>query len=188
MRAIAILSVLVFHAFPGRLPSGFIGVDVFFVLSGFLITSIILKGLEKGNFSFWEFYAHRTKRIFPALIVVLLACYAVGWFKLLPIDFKPLGMHIASGAAFIQNFVLWREAGYFDTASELKPLMHLWSLAIEEQFYISYPMALYVCWRARVNTLTTVGAIAVLGLPRRVLLNHGAHYFFAPGPTRNSRS
>ncbi|MDM8357458.1 acyltransferase family protein [Pandoraea communis] len=182
MRAVAILAVIIFHAFPTLLRSGFIGVDVFFVLSGFLITSIILKGLERGDFSFREFYAHRIKRIFPALVIVLVTSYAIGWFKLMPVDFKPLGMHIAAGATFIQNFVLWKEAGYFDIASELKPLMHLWSLAIEEQFYITYPVALYACWRARLNTLAVVILVLALSFIANIAIigKHPIDAFFLP--------
>ncbi|NYT63473.1 acyltransferase [Alcaligenaceae bacterium] len=160
LRAVAILAVLVFHAFPDHLPGGFIGVDIFFVISGFLISSIIFRSLQRDDFSFTEFYAHRIKRIFPALIVVLLACYAAGWFVLLPEEFKQLGKHIAAGSGFIQNIVLWSEAGYFDTASELKPLTHLWSLAIEEQFYLIFPLLIWGVWRLGFK----VAGIFVLGL------------------------
>lgn len=156
LRAVAILSVVIFHAFPLRLPGGFIGVDVFFVISGFLISTIIFRSLHRGDFSFTEFYAHRIKRIFPALIVVLTACYAFGWFALLPDEFKQLGKHIATGAGFIQNFALWQEVGYFDTAAELKPLLHLWSLAIEEQFYLLFPILVFAVWRIGLNVLTVV--------------------------------
>lgn len=156
LRAVAILSVVIFHAFPFRLPGGFVGVDVFFVISGFLISTIIFRSLQRGDFSFAEFYAHRIKRIFPALIVVLTACYAFGWFTLLPNEFKQLGKHMAAGAGFVQNIVLWQEVGYFDTASELKPLLHLWSLAIEEQFYLIFPVLIFAVWRIGLNVLTVV--------------------------------
>lgn len=156
LRAVAILSVVIFHAFPTRLQGGFVGVDIFFVISGFLISTIIFRSMQRGDFSFMEFYAHRVKRIFPALIVVLLTSYIFGWFALLPEEFKQLGKHIAAGAGFVQNLVLWQEAGYFDTASELKPLMHLWSLAIEEQFYLIYPLMIWAVWRFRLNVLTLV--------------------------------
>ena len=161
LRAIAILAVVIYHAFPGRLPGGFVGVDIFFVISGFLISSIIFKGLEKGDFSFSLFYAHRIKRIFPALILVLAGSYLFGWFTLVADEFRQLGRHTAASIGFIQNFVLWTEAGYFDTATEFKPLMHLWSLAIEEQFYLVYPLAIWCVWKARVNVLAFV---LVLGL------------------------
>lgn len=149
LRAAAILSVVLFHAFPSFLPGGFVGVDVFFVISGFLISGIIFKGLQQGDFDFVKFYVHRARRIFPALILVLAGVYVSGWLFLLPGEFSLLGKHIAAGAGFVQNFVLWTESGYFDTSSELKPLLHLWSLAIEEQFYLAYP-----CW---INMARTSG-------------------------------
>ncbi|MNV06667.1 O-acetyltransferase OatA [compost metagenome] len=156
LRAVAILSVVVFHAFPTKLQGGFVGVDMFFVISGFLISSIIFRGLYRGDFSFSEFYAHRINRIYPALIVVLAACYIFGWFFLLPDEFQQLGKHIAAGAGFVQNFILLREVGYFNVEAELKPLLHLWSLAIEEQFYLIYPVLAFFVWRAGLNILTIV--------------------------------
>lgn len=161
LRAVAILSVVVYHAFPAALQGGFVGVDVFFVISGFLISSIIFGGLRRNEFSFIAFYAHRVRRIFPALFLVLAASYVVGWFSLLPEEFKSLGKHIAAGAAFGQNIVLWKESGYFDTASELKPLLHLWSLAIEEQFYLIYPLAIWAAWKTRAGL---VGLIVLAGV------------------------
>lgn len=164
LRAVAILSVVIFHAFPSRLPGGFIGVDIFFVISGFLISSIIFRGMHRGDFSFTEFYAHRIKRIYPALVVVLAVCYVFGWFVLLPNEFKQLGKHIAAGAGFMQNFILLREVGYFDTAAELKPLLHLWSLAIEEQFYLIFPVLILVAWRKGINVLTVVVFLGLLSI------------------------
>lgn len=153
LRAIAVMSVVLFHAFPGRLPGGFTGVDVFFIISGYLISTIIYGSLERNSFSFTEFYARRIKRIFPALLLVLVSCYAFGWFTLFADEFGQLGKHIAGGAGFISNFVLWDESGYFDTTSDIKPLLHLWSLGIEEQFYIFWPFILWAAWKIRVNTL-----------------------------------
>lgn len=156
LRALAILSVVIFHAFPTSLRGGFVGVDIFFVISGFLISTIIFRSLQLNVFSFAEFYAHRIKRIFPALIAVLLACYTFGWFALLPGEFKQLGLHIGASAGFFQNIILWKEVGYFDTAAELKPLLHLWSLAIEEQFYLIFPVLIYAAWRIGINVLPVV--------------------------------
>lgn len=153
LRAIAVLSVVAFHAFPAWLQGGFIGVDVFFVISGFLISTILFENLDKGTFRFSEFYARRVKRIFPALFLVLLACYTFGWFALLASEFKQLGKHTASGAVFISNFALWSEAGYFDNSAETKPLLHLWSLGIEEQFYILWPCILWLAWKHKCNPL-----------------------------------
>lgn len=153
LRAVAILSVVIFHAFPAALPGGFIGVDVFFVISGFLISTIILESLRLDTFSFVEFYGRRARRIFPALAIVLAACAWFGWFALLPDEYKELGKHLASGAGFVSNFALWQESGYFDSAAETKPLLHLWSLGIEEQFYIFWPAILWCAHRCRLPKL-----------------------------------
>ncbi|MGL5997199.1 MAG: acyltransferase family protein [Pseudomonas proteolytica] len=162
LRAFAIISVVLYHAFPAYMRGGFIGVDIFFVISGYLISSIIFKGLESGNFSFLDFYKRRVNRIFPALIIVLLACYAVGWFTLMAAEFKFLGKHVLGGIGFIQNLVLYKESGYFDTSSELKILLHLWSLGVEEQFYILFPLAAWVLWRRRVLVLPILICMALI--------------------------
>jgi peptidoglycan/LPS O-acetylase OafA/YrhL len=154
LRAVAVLAVVTFHAFPKLLRGGFIGVDIFFVISGYLISSIIFENLDKGKFSFIEFYSRRIKRIFPALLLVLIACFAFGWFALLANEYKQLGKHIASGASFISNFILWDEAGYFDNSAATKPLLHLWSLSIEEQFYIAWPLLLWLVYKYKFNFLT----------------------------------
>lgn len=162
LRAIAVLSVVAFHAFPMWLPGGFIGVDIFFVISGFLISSIIFGGLDKGVFKFSVFYARRIKRIFPALILVLVSCLVFGWFALYPDEYKQLGKHVAGGSGFISNFILFYESGYFDTSAEIKPLLHLWSLGIEEQFYIIWPAVIWLVWRLRLNALiVTLAALAI---------------------------
>jgi peptidoglycan/LPS O-acetylase OafA/YrhL len=160
LRAIAVLSVLAFHAFPDLLPGGFVGVDVFFVISGYLISTIILTNLKRGTFSFIDFYSRRVKRIFPALLIVLAACYALGWNSLFMSEFKSLNKHIAGGVGFISNLVLWRESGYFDVSAEIKPLLHLWSLGIEEQYYLFWPLTLWCAFRLRLNVLAL---IALLG-------------------------
>jgi hypothetical protein len=151
LRAVAVLAVVVFHAFPALMKGGFIGVDVFFVISGFLISTIILESLNRGAFSFKEFYARRIKRIFPALIIVLTACLIFGWFSLLPEELNQLGKHVAAGASFVSNLVLWSESGYFDNLAEKKPLLHLWSLGIEEQFYLFWPFLLWAAWKSKLN-------------------------------------
>lgn len=160
LRAVAVLSVVAFHAFPARINGGFIGVDVFFVISGFLITSIIYESLNRGTFSFAEFYSRRIRRIFPTLSIVLVASYALGWFVLLADEYEQLGKHIAAGAGFVSNYVLWAEAGYFDNSGETKPLLHLWSLGIEEQFYIVWPLILWTAWRGRIHLLAVTILIA----------------------------
>lgn len=147
LRALAVLPVLAFHAFPTLAPGGFVGVDVFFVISGYLISLIILRSLQRGDFSFAEFYAHRVRRIFPALALVLAASLAAGALLLTPPELQRLGKHVAASAGFVQNFALQREAGYFDVASDSKPLLHLWSLAVEEHFYLLFPLLAWGLWR-----------------------------------------
>jgi peptidoglycan/LPS O-acetylase OafA/YrhL len=149
LRAFAVMSVVLFHAFPSLLPGGFVGVDVFFVISGFLISGIMFKALEAGRFSFLDFYARRVNRIFPALILVLLATFGFAWWTLFNDEFKQLGNHLSRAAAFLSNFILWHESGYFDNAAETKPLLHLWSLGIEEQFYIVWPLMVWALWRLK---------------------------------------
>ena len=139
--------VLNFHAFPDAMPGGFIGVDVFFVISGFLITGIITRELELGRFSLVEFYNRRIRRIFPALIVVLGATLMLGWFWMLPQAFAQLGSDTFASAAFLANIALLLQSGYFDVESAKKPLLHLWSLGIEEQFYLFWPLLLMLAAR-----------------------------------------
>jgi peptidoglycan/LPS O-acetylase OafA/YrhL len=172
LRAVAVLSVLFFHAFPALLSGGFVGVDIFFVISGYLISRVILTTLERGTFSIADFYSRRIRRIFPALIVVLAACLAFGWHTMLADDLMQLAKHVLGGATFVSNFVLWGEAGYFDKASELKPLLHLWSLGIEEQFYIIWPLLLWVVWRLRTSLLPIV---VIIGLASFILNIVGVH-------------
>ena len=157
LRAVAVAIVVIYHAFPLLLPGGFIGVDVFFVISGYLISGIILDALRDGRFSFAHFYARRIRRIFPALAVILAAVSLAGWFVLYADDYQRLGRHVAAGAAFASNFVLWRESSYFDGAVELKPLLHLWSLGIEEQFYLVWPLLLVFASRWRLGRPTFDG-------------------------------
>lgn len=161
LRAIAVLAVLVFHAFPTALPGGFVGVDVFFVISGFLITKVILTNLERGSFTLGDFYVRRVRRIFPALLVVLVACLAFGWKTMLAEDLTQLAKHVFGGATFSSNLLLWKEAGYFDKASEAKPLLHLWSLGIEEQFYLAWPVLMWLAWRQRVSPAILIGLTAL---------------------------
>ena len=159
LRAVAVLAVVAFHAAPSRVAGGFVGVDVFFVVSGFLIFGIIYDALRQERFSLLEFYIRRVRRIFPALVLVLGVTLAAGWFALLPDEYEQLGSHVAGGAGFVSNFVLWKESGYFDRIAETKPLLHLWSLGIEEQFYLAFPLLVWLAWR-RLNLFI---AVVVLG-------------------------
>ena len=162
LRAVAILPVVLYHAFPGMLPGGFVGVDVFFVISGFLISGIVWNALAVGDFSFARFYANRILRIFPALLTVLFTLYVAGWWLLMPVEFAHMGKLIAGGVGFSNNFLLWLEAGYFDKASTLKPLMHLWSLGIEEQFYLAFPLLIVILWRLKLSALPALIGLALV--------------------------
>ncbi|MFT6071541.1 MAG: peptidoglycan/LPS O-acetylase OafA/YrhL [Alphaproteobacteria bacterium] len=142
LRAIAVIAVVLFHFNASWISGGFAGVDVFFVISGFLMTGIIFRGIEQGNFSILKFYVARANRIIPALAALCLALFIWGWFYLTPYDYKALGKHIASSMFFLSNIAYWKEAGYFDAASHEKWLLHSWSLSAEWQFYIIYPLIL----------------------------------------------
>ena len=142
LRAIAVVAVLLFHFNPSWMPGGFAGVDVFFVISGFLMTGIIFRGIEQENFSILKFYVARANRIIPALALLCLVLMIFGWFYLTPFDYRILGKHVASSIGFLSNVMYWREAGYFDAASLEKWLLHTWTLSVEWQFYILYPLIL----------------------------------------------
>jgi peptidoglycan/LPS O-acetylase OafA/YrhL len=180
LRAIAIISVLIFHAFPLALPGGFIGVDIFFVISGYLIATIIFRELRSGTFNFLEFYRRRISRIFPALILVLATCYIVGWFTLIAPDFKTLGKHIAGGFGFVQNLILYKEDGYFDAASESKFLLHLWSLGVEEQFYIFFPLGTWLVWKRPkfiFPVITLAMLVSLFSGVRMLSISHSAAFY-----------
>jgi len=182
LRAIAVLLVVLFHVHPHEITGGFVGVDVFFVISGFLITGLIRSGLRDGSFTLLDFYARRIRRIFPALAVVLAACMILGWFLLFPADYRNLGKHAAASAAFIANFTLLQDAGYFDAPSELKPLLHLWSLGIEEQFYLLWPALMLLTWRWRRGPMILACAILAASFAWNVVLSRSdpVAAFFLP--------
>ena len=181
LRGVAVLAVVGFHAYPDYFPGGFVGVDVFFVISGFLISSIILRQLRRSRFTLADFYARRIRRIFPALLIVLVACLIFGWFALLPDELEHLGKHTAAAATFVSNFALWRESGYFDRAAELKPLLHLWSLGIEEQFYLVWPMLLLLLWKRRHNLAITIAFLTTASFALSVAIGQEkqiANFYF----------
>jgi peptidoglycan/LPS O-acetylase OafA/YrhL len=183
LRAVAVLGVVIYHAFPWLIPGGFIGVDIFFVISGYLISGILYKGHLQGNFSFREFYARRVRRLFPALITVLVATMAYGWLILLPDEFQQLGKHVAAGTLFIQNIVFWQESGYFDTAANLKPLLHLWSLAVEEQFYIFFPPILLLIWKRKWPLAAVMGVLLLASMIGNLVMsyqNSASDFFLTP--------
>ena len=138
-----------YHAFPALVPGGFVGVDIFFVISGYLISTILIGEITTHRFSLWGLDSRRIRRLFPALIAVICTTLLLGWFYLLPHEFVSLGKHTAAGASYVINYVLSNEAGYFDAAAETKPLLHLWSLAVEEQYYVIWPIALLALARTK---------------------------------------
>ncbi|SDR05357.1 Peptidoglycan/LPS O-acetylase OafA/YrhL, contains acyltransferase and SGNH-hydrolase domains [Rhizobiales bacterium GAS113] len=171
LRAVAVIAVVVYHAFPTWLPLGFLGVDVFFVISGFLITRIIADEIVEKRFSLKAFYARRVRRLFPALAVVLLASVAAAWIIMLPTELERFGRHIVASVLFVSNFQFWSEAGYFDKAGETKPLLHLWSLSVEEQFYLCWPLLLMACWRARIPAWAIAAGIAAISFAIYIVLS-----------------
>ncbi len=183
LRALAVLPVLIFHAFPNMIPGGFFGVDVFFVISGYLISGIIFRSLMKGSFSYITFYAKRIKRIIPNLLLVLSFCMVVGWIYLTPTEYENLGKHITSSAFFSENFRLISEVGYFTEDALRKPLLHLWSLAIEEQFYIVFPIICSVIWvlsRSKMLLWSVVLVITLCSFEACIMANDKSFVFYFP--------
>lgn len=181
LRAVSVLLVVGYHAQFQLISGGFIGVDVFFVISGFLITRIILGQLGAGTFSFPEFYSRRVRRIFPALIVVLAVSYLIGWFVLLPDDFALLGRSTAASVAFVSNLFQLGQAGYFAPNAAENPLLHLWSLGIEEQFYIFWPPLLLLLFgsRRRGSWMAAV-AVASFGVSLMIFFGYKEWSFYSP--------
>jgi hypothetical protein len=181
LRGVAIVSVLGYHFFPSKLPGGFIGVDIFFVISGYLISTIILSNLHSSSFSFMAFYRGRIRRIFPALITVLLMNYILvlvfGNFN----NSVQIGKHIAGSASFLTNIILWNESSYFDIDSSLKPLLHLWSLAVEEQFYLLWPVILFAAWKVKkVSILIFILGTCSLTFSIQILATDAIQAFYSP--------
>src|SRR6202165_1722516 len=170
LRAIAVTLVANFHAFREARRGGFIGVDIFFVISGFLITGIIARELEQKRFSLLAFYQRRIRRIFPALIVVLCTTLVLGWLWMLPAADAQWSADVFSSAAFFANIALLLQSGYFDIESAKKPLLHLWSLGIEEQFYLFWPLMLMLVARLRLSMLAAVSVVGVASFVLNVAL------------------
>ena len=180
LRAVAVVAVIVFHAFPASLPGGFLGVDVFFVVSGYLISQLIIEGIRAGRFSLAGFYARRIRRLLPALVVVLAAVFAIGWALLLPNDFESLCDEIIAGALFFANFRYLSEVGYFDHEAVLKPLLHLWSLGVEEQFYLTWPLLLLLFRAKRARSMVVVIGLASWVAALLLDLHDPAAAFYLP--------
>lgn len=180
LRAVAVIAVVLFHGFPEIIRGGFIGVDIFFVISGYLISSILIKEHNTGKFTYKSFYTRRIRRIFPALIFLMSILFAINWFFLFPDELVQFGKHVISGGLFSANLMFWSEAGYFDQDSGQKMLLHLWSLGIEEQFYIFWPILLGLLWKRR-WVATGVAVFIILSFITNILLIHfnqtAAFYF-----------
>jgi peptidoglycan/LPS O-acetylase OafA/YrhL len=161
---LAVVLVVAFHASPGAVQGGFIGVDVFYVISGYLITGLILKEQSTDCFSIKRFYARRARRILPALTVVIAATLVIGGFVLLPSPYERLGLHAMAGALFFPNILYWSEAGYFDASAQMKPLLHLWSLGVEEQFYLVWPLLMVLLRRWKVAPSPILCGLSVVSL------------------------
>jgi peptidoglycan/LPS O-acetylase OafA/YrhL len=170
LRAVAVMLVVLYHAFPQAMPGGFVGVDIFFVISGFLITGIIARELDQRRFSLLGFYNRRIRRIFPALIVVLSAVLVLGFLWMLPAAYAQLSADVFASAAFVANIALWLQSGYFDVEAAKKPLLHLWSLGIEEQFYLFWPLILMLAARLRLSLLAVASVIGVASFALNVAL------------------
>ncbi len=180
LRAVAILPVVMFHALPGYAPGGFVGVDVFFVISGFLISGLIFDGVACNSFSLGTFYAARIRRIFPALLVVLAAVLVAGWWLLFPIEMIRLGHQIVASAAFAANIYFWSQAGYFSPDATTYPLLHLWSLGVEEQFYVVWPLVITLLWRCNRAILPAIVVVGAASLAVSLLTEGRAAGFYLP--------
>lgn len=184
LRAVAVLPVILFHAGFSWFSGGFVGVDVFFVISGYLITSILLAEHEAGRFSIVGFYERRARRILPALVLVMACCVPLAWALMLPYQLKDFAQSLVAVATFSSNVLFWRQSGYFDTEAASKPLLHTWSLAVEEQYYLLFPLALALCWRLGRRAL--VGLLALVTLACLMLAEWGwwnhpqANFFLTP--------
>ena len=187
LRAIAVIAVVLFHFDNTWVSGGFAGVDVFFVISGFLMTSIIFKGIEQSNFSILKFYISRANRIIPALAFLCFTLMIFGWFYLTPYDYSMLGKHIRGSITFISNVVYWKESGYFDTDSNYKWLLHTWSLSVEWQFYIIYPIIL-VYMRKVMNIewmkITVLTALIISFVFSAIMTYREPHFSYFLLPTR----
>ena len=188
LRAIACLAVVLYHAFPDYLPGGFIGVDIFFVISGYLISSIPYRHLfnqdDPGKVHIVDFYSRRVRRIFPALILVLVTTFVLGTVLLYPSEFKLVLKHIIGGSTYVSNFILYKEAGdYFDVNSKFKPLLHLWSLGVEEQFYLVFPIFLWVIYKLRLSFVLSLSLFSITSFViNYIAVKHGhvSRAFFMP--------
>ena len=184
LRALAVVPVIFFHASFDFVSGGFVGVDIFFVISGYLITTIIINDIEKNCFSFYNFYERRARRILPALFFLMLVCIPFAWAWMVPGQMKDFSQSLFAVSLFASNFLFWKESGYFDAAVDEKPLIHTWSLAVEEQYYVFFPIFLFFIWRFGKNRVFWI--IALMALTSFILSEWGwrnkntANFFLSP--------
>ncbi len=186
LRGLAVVPVILFHAGIEMFSGGFVGVDVFFVISGYLITTILIEDIENKRFSIVDFYERRARRILPALFFVMLCCIPFAWMWMLPDPLENFGQSIVATTLFSNNILLFVTSGYWDLASEVKPLLHTWSLAVEEQFYVLFPIFLLLTWRfgkKRLFWIIVVLASISLALSEWGWRNLATANFYL-GPTR----
>ena len=177
----AVLPVILYHAGAPWIPGGYLGVDVFFVISGYLITSILLEDIERGQFSIAAFYERRARRILPALFLVMVACLVPAWFLLLPADLEAFAHSLAFVSLFVSNIYFLENTDYFDAPTGEMPLIHTWSLAVEEQYYLIFPFLLAFLWRHNWRTrvaVLSVLSLASLGLAQQASGTHSQAAFF----------
>lgn len=184
LRSIAVIPVILFHAGFEVFSGGFVGVDVFFVISGYLITTIILSEMDKGQFSLVNFYERRARRIFPALFFVMLVSLLPAWLYLNPSELKDFSQSLMAVSAFSSNILFWAESGYWGADNELKPLLHTWSLGVEEQYYILFPLFLMVMWRFRkrwiLSSFVAISVVSLLTAQWGAYNNPTATFFLLP--------
>ena len=184
LRAIAVTSVMLYHAKTPLVTGGFVGVDIFFVISGFLITTLISREMETGTFTIVNFYERRIRRILPALFLVLFACIPFALLWMLPGELEFFSKTAIAVVLFVSNVVLWLNSGYFSPLAELSPLLHTWSLAVEEQFYVVFPIFIMLFWRlgrrivVGVIMLALVASLAIAEVGSREFIS--ANFYLIP--------
>jgi peptidoglycan/LPS O-acetylase OafA/YrhL len=175
LRAFAVIPVILYHAGFEWLSGGYVGVDIFFVISGYLITTIIIKELEVGTFTIANFYERRARRILPALFFVIFVCLPFAWYWLLPFELKDFGKSLIAVTLFSSNILFWLESDYFAAGAELIPLLHTWSLAVEEQFYVFFPLLMILFWSLGKRCLIVI--LSIIGLVSLGLTEWGWRHF-----------
>jgi peptidoglycan/LPS O-acetylase OafA/YrhL len=186
LRALAVVPVILLHAGFVLFSGGYIGVDIFFVISGYLITTIIISEMNEGRFGLARFYERRARRILPALLLVTLVCIPISFYLFLPRDITDFSQSLIAVVTFSSNILFWRESDYFGAEAEFKPLLHTWSLSVEEQYYVLFPLFLILTWRLGIKKITIILALVLkssLGIAQWAVYRNPATAFYLL-PTR----